>query len=244
MNTDTIIMISAGIICLFLGIYILCFHHDPLTMPMKLWRKNATPSRLDRFFLRLAWIRKPWTMSATASEIVIWRGVAEPRLARTIEAALVLALRYKHKRTTRGWTDAWDAMKQLPSKRGPNELVSLDWIVPGRPVDVFWCIDGKRLDVCAKWDNGVEVGSQGISIPNELVPGSIRTSLAGRRFGDLFDLPFVSPDRIIAQEEIRLTGKSIILDILGGQRTFDDVRDSLDLIVKTRGIPGMTIEKR
>jgi hypothetical protein len=227
-----------------LGFAISLLSHDPLTMPMKLRTKVARPSRLDQFLLRLIWIRRPWTMSPAASEIVISRSVAEPRLAHTIEAALVLALRYKHKRTTRGWADAWDAMKQLPSKRGPNELVSLDWIVPGRPVDVFWCIDGKRLDVCAKWDNGIEVGSQGISIPNELVPGSIRTSLTGRRFGDLFDLPFVSPDRVIEQEEIRLTSKSIILDILGGQRTFEDVRDSLDLIVKTRGIPGMTIEKR
>jgi len=220
------------------------FFHDPLTMPMKLKPKVKPPSKLDQYLLRLSWIRKPWTMSPAASEIAISHAVAEPRLADTIEAALVLALRHKHKRTQRGWSDFLDALKQLPSKRGPNELVALDWIVPGKPIDVYWCIDGKRLDVCAKWDNGLKVGSEGVTIPNHLIPNSVRTSLAGRRFGDLFDLPFVRPDRVIQQEEIRLAVDSVILDIFGETRNFDDVRDSLNLVTKTRGIPGLTVSKR
>ena len=242
--TDTVfvIVLAAGSCLTFICLVAFC--HDPVTMPMKLRPKVPAPSRLDRFLLRLSWLRKPWELGPAATEIVISRALAEPRLAHSIEAALVLALRHKHKRTMKGWSDVWDAMNHLPAKRGPNELTSLDWLVPGSPEDVFWCIDGKRLDVCAKWKSGIEIGSNGIGIPNELIPESIRTSLAGRRFGDLFDLPFVRPDKIIADHEVKHMSKGVGLDILHDARTMDEVRDVLDVIAKTKTIPGLTVERR
>ena len=243
MTDIVIVVISALFACVAAGLFMI-FYHDPLTMPMKLRPKAPTPSRLDRFLLRLAWLRKPWELSPAATEIVISRALAEPRLAHSIEAALVLALRHKHKRTMKGWSDVWDAMNHLPATRGPNELVSLDWLVPGDPDDVFWCIDGKRLDVCVKWKSGVEIGSNGIGIPNDLLPGSIRTSLAGRRFGDLFDLPFVRSDRIIAEHEVKYMSKGVGLDILHDTRTMDEVRNVLDVIAKTKTIPGLTVERK
>ena len=242
--SENLIVISISLFVAIAGIVFLVFYHDPLTMPMKLKPKTPAPSRLDQFLLRLSWLRKPWELSPAATEIVISRALAEPRLAHSIEAALVLALRHKHKRTMKGWSDFWDAMNHLPATRGPNELVSLDWLVPGDPEDVFWCIDGKRLDVCVKWKSGIEIGSNGIGIPNDLLPGSIRTSLAGRRFGDLFDLPFVRPDRIIAEHEVKYMSKGVGLDILHDVRTMDEVRNVLDVIAKTKTIPGLTVERR
>ena len=243
MTDIVIVVISALLACVAAGLFLI-FYHDPLTMPMKLRTKVYVPSRLDRFLLRLSWLRKPWELGPAATEIVISRALAEPRLAHSIEAALVLALRHKHKRTMKGWSDVWDAMNHLPAKRGPNELTSLDWLVPGSPEDVFWCIDGKRLDVCAKWKSGIEIGSNGIGIPNELIPESIRTSLAGRRFGDLFDLPFVRPDRIIADHEVKHMSKGVGLDILHDARTMDEIREVLDVIAMTKTIPGLTVERR
>ena len=243
MTDIVIVVISALLACVAAGLFLI-FYHDPLTMPMKLRTKVYVPSRLDRFLLRLSWLRKPWELGPAATEIVISRALAEPRLAHSIEAALVLALRHKHKRTMKGWSDVWDAMNHLPAKRGPNELTSLDWLVPGSPEDVFWCIDGKRLDVCAKWKSGIEIGSNGIGIPNELIPESIRTSLAGRRFGDLFDLPFVGPDRIIVDHEVKHMSKGVGLDILHDARTMDEIREVLDVIAMTKTIPGLTVERR
>lgn len=244
MNGSILAIIPALLAIMGIIGLILIFWHDPITMPMKLRPKVSAPSRLDRFLLRLSWLRKPWELSPAATEIVLSRALAEPRLAHSIEAALVLALRHKHKRTTRGWSDLWDAMNHLPAKRGPNELVSLDWLIPGRLEDVFWSIDGKCLTVCAKWDNGIEIGNNGLTIPNDLIPGSIRTSLAGRRFGDLFDLPFMRPDHVIEEHEIRHNGKGVSLDILHDTRTMDDIRDVLDVIRKTTTIPGLTVGRR
>lgn len=242
--SENLIVISISLFFAIAGIVSLVFYHDPLTMPMQLSPKVPAPSRLDRFLLRLSWLRKPWELSSAATEIVISRALAEPRLAYSIEAALVLALRHKHKRTTRHWSDIWDAMNHLPATRGPNELTSLDWLVPGSPEDVFWSIQGKRLDVCAKWHSGIEIGSNGISIPNDLIPASIRTSLAGRRFGDLFDLPFVRPDRIIAEHEVKHTSKGVNLDIFHDARTMDEIRNVLDVIAKTKTIPGLTVKRK
>ena len=231
-----ILLAMAGLFFVFMASY-----RDPITMPMKLKAKVITPSAFDKFLMRLKWLRTPWSLSPTATEVVISRALAEPRLAHSIEAALLLALRHKHKRTRKGWSDIWDAMKQLPAKRGPNELVSLNWILTGKPEDIFWSIDGKRLDVCAKWPNGIEIGSNGIGIPNDLIPMSVRTSLAGRRFGDLFDLPFVRPDRIIEERDIKNTTKGVVLDIFRDERTIGDIGQVLNVIGYTKKMPGLTV---
>ena len=238
----TILGICGGICGLIFSMAMM--FHDPVTMPMKLKTKVYQPSLFDRFLLRLNWLRKPWTLSPAATEIVISRALAEPRLAHSIAATLTLALRQRYKRTNKGKSYSWDPMTQKAPRLGPSELASLDWLVPGTPEDVFWCIDGKRLDVCAKWHNGLALGSQGLTIPGELLPDSIRSSLAGRRLGDLMKLPFARPDHIIEEDDIRYQKGSVILDLFRDTRDLNDIRHILDVIATTTTLPGLTAERK
>lgn len=175
----------------------------------------------SKFWLWVSWKTKPWELGPVATEIVISRALAEPRLADSIMASLRVATRH----------------------RDMHDLEALNWIVPGTPEDIFWCVDGKSFEVVAKWPNGMQIGSQGLTIPNALLPAAIRASLADRRLGDLFDLPFARPDHRIEEYNIRRTENAVILDIFRDRRDFSTVAQTLKAISLTRTVPGLTVER-
>lgn len=221
--TSAAIVFALLLALLFFGIVIF-----PMTLSQgslshaKKKQNRDKPGLMNRFWLWSSWRIRPWELGPIATEVVISRALAEPRLASTILAALRLATKH----------------------RDMHDLEALNWIVPGAPDDIFWCVDGKRFEVVAKWPNGMQIGSQGLTIPNELIPAAIRASLADRRLGDLFDLPFARPDHRIEEYNIRRTENTVILDIFRDQRDLGTIEQTLKAIDMTRKVPGLKVERR
>ena len=185
--------------------------------------------------------------SRVATELIYGCVVAHPHLAKSFRQAMNIVAQEVQNPPAHDWEARYASMTSLAEGNYHPVLSLFDWIVPGNPKSVRWnASSGKDCVVSLEvtWENGMGLSDFGLFIPDNLIPTTISSTLAGRKFGDITDIPVYPAEHVLRDEDLTYRNDGVWIFIGRSETTFGEVEKVMGVVTLRRTIPGLEITRR